>query len=406
MRSGADGMDKPALNWLLLALGSMFLQQTFIALGKVLPAVLAPVIVADLHIDPSWLGVYIGMTAMTSLIVQTGCGSIIVRFGALRMSQFALVMMALGLAFGAPGLIALFALSAVTIGGSAFSTPASSHLLGRYSPPKHAPLVFSIKQTAVPAGLLLAGILGPLLTELFDWHSTLVIIAASCVVYALMLEPLRREFDSDRDMTRKFRVSDLKGTITLVLGKPELRSLAFGCFAFVGLQATFTAYFVIYLTHLDFTLTEAGHMFAIATSVAVPGRIFWGWLSSAYVSPRLMLAILALAMGVTVGLSAMFDASWPAWLIGLVASGVSATVFSWHGVLLAEAVRLAPDSMRGAVTGGVLSFGQLGGLTLPLLYSTLLGATGSYRYGFIACAIPALVVGLMLLRPAKRVTGR
>ncbi|MEJ2417055.1 MAG: ATP-binding protein, partial [Exilibacterium sp.] len=34
---------------------------------------------------------------------------------------------------------------------------------------------------------------------------------------------------------------------------------------------------------------------AVATSVAVPGRIFWGWLSSGYVSPRIMLAILALA---------------------------------------------------------------------------------------------------------------
>ena len=75
-------------------------------------------------------------------------------------------------------------------------------------------------------------------------------------------------------------------------------------------------------------------------------------------------------------------------------------------MLLAEAVRLAPDSMRGAVTGGVLSFGQFGGLTLPLLYSTLLGVTGSYRIGFIVCAVPALVVGLMLMRPMKRGEGR
>ncbi len=65
-------------------------------------------------------------------------------------------------------------------------------------------------------------------------------------------------------------------------------------------------------------------------------------------------------------------------------------------------MRLAPDSMRGAVTGGVLSFGQFGGLTLPLLYSTLLGITDSYRAGFIVCAVPALFVGLMLMRPAQR----
>ena len=79
--------DRSAMKWLLLALGSMFVQQTFIALGKVLPAVLAPVILVDLNIDPSWLGIYIGMIAATSLVVQVGCGSIIVRYGALRMSQ-------------------------------------------------------------------------------------------------------------------------------------------------------------------------------------------------------------------------------------------------------------------------------------------------------------------------------
>ena len=394
------------MKWLLLALGSMFVQQTFIALGKVLPAVLAPVILVDLNIDPSWLGIYIGMIAATSLVVQVGCGSIIVRYGALRMSQVTLVLMGIGLALATPGLIPVIALSAIVIGGSAFSTPASSHLLGRYSPPGRAPLVFSIKQTAVPAGLLIAGLLGPYLTDRFDWRDTLLIIGASCVVFAIMLEPLRSEFDSDKDMTRKFRLSDFKGTMTLVLGKPELRGLAFGCFAFVGLQATFTAYFVIYLTHLDYSLKEAGQIFAMATSVAVLGRIFWGWLSSSYVSPRVMLAVLALAMAATVGLTGLFDESWSTLLITLVAGGVSATLFSWHGVLLAEAVRLAPDSMRGAVTGGVLSFGQFGGLTLPLLYSTLLGVTGSYRIGFIVCAVPALVVGLMLMRPMKRGEGR
>ena len=119
------------MKWLLLALGSMFVQQTFIALGKVLPAILAPVILVDLDIDPSWLGIYIGMIAATSLVVQVGCGSIIVRYGALRMSQVTLVMMGLGLWLASPGILLITALSAVVNGGSSFSTPASSHLLGR-----------------------------------------------------------------------------------------------------------------------------------------------------------------------------------------------------------------------------------------------------------------------------------
>ena len=85
-----------------------------------------------------------------------------------------------------------------------------------------------------------------------------------------------------------------------------------------------------------------------------------------------------------------------------IASGVTATVFSWHGVMLAEAVRLAPKGAAASVTGGMLSFGQLGALTMPLVYSALLSVTGSYRIGFLVCAVPALIVGVMLFFPPRR----
>ena len=87
---------------LSLALGFMFMQQTFVTLGKVLPAVIAPAILFELRIDPSWLGVYVGIIAAMSLVVQAGCGSIIVRYGALRISQVALLMTGLGLVLALP----------------------------------------------------------------------------------------------------------------------------------------------------------------------------------------------------------------------------------------------------------------------------------------------------------------
>ena len=95
------------------------------------------------------------------------------------------------------------------------------------------------------------------------------------------------------------------------------------------------------------------------------------------------------------------DRIWADWQVTLVAIAVSASVFSWHGVTLAEAARIAPASMRGAVTGGVLSFGQCGGLVLPLLYSLVLGVTESYKLGFFICALPAFFIGLLLLYSAR-----
>ena len=377
----------------------MFMQQTFVALGRALPAVIAPAIITDLRLDAAWIGIYFALTAAASLVTQLGCGSFIVRHGALRMSQISLALLAAGIALAPLGTPLMLVLSALICGGGgAVATPASSHLLSRVSSARYLPLVFSIKQTAVPAGLLLAGLLGPQLTEWTGWRNTMLFCAAACAVFALVLQPLRKIFDTDRVPTRTFHLSDFKETVTSVLGTPGLRALSFACLTFNGLQAVVTAYFIVYLTTIGYTPVAAGFLFSVAVAVAVPGRIFWGWLGSSHVSPRAMMAGLALGMAGSVGLFAFCSAGWPTLLVGLIACVISATVLSWHGILLSETAREAPEGMRGGVTGGVLSFGQVGALVLPLMYSGLLDLTGSYGAGFIACAVPALLVGVHLLR--------
>ncbi len=390
------------MKYLLIALGAMFFQQTFVALARSLPAVIAPAIITDLRIAPAWIGVYFGITAAASLVVQLGCGSFIVRYGAMRMSQIALVLLTIGTVVMIEGSPLALLLSALFAGGSgAVSTPASLHLLVRCTTARYLPLVFSLKQTAVPAGLLLAGVLGPQLTEWQGWRVTMLASAAACLVFAVMLQPLCKIYDSDRVPTRAFQWSDFRTTLMAVVATPSLRALSWACMAFNGLQATVTAYFVVYLTTIGYTPVAAGFLFSVAVAVAVPGRILWGWLSSSHVSPRVMMAGLALGMGVSVALLALCDAGWPVMVIGLIACVLSATALSWHGVLLAEAARAAPADMRGSITGGVLSFGQVGALALPLIYSGLLNVTGSYGIGFIICAIPALFVGVALLRLGK-----
>ena len=386
----------------------MSLQQTFAAIARSLPAVIAPAIIADLLIDPTWIGIYFGITALASLVVQLGCGGFIVRYGALRMSQVSLGMLVIGsvlMTFGTPWILIC---SAICSGcGSALSTPASSHLLGRCSPPRHLPLVFSIKQTAVPVGMLLCGLMGPALTQWYGWRGTVLASAAACAVFVLIMQPLRRIFDDDRLPDHPIQISDLRATLTTVLRVEELRTLSFACLAFNGVQAIMTAYFVVYLTTIGYTPVAAGLAFSVAVMVAVPCRIVWGWLSSGHVSPRMMMASLALGMAASVTALGLSGAGAPTLLVTMIGCVLSATALSWHGVLLAEAARTAPEGKRGAVTGGVLSLGQVGALAEPLMFSALLGLTGSYGPGFIACAIPALFVGIMLWRgnasaPAQR----
>jgi hypothetical protein len=239
----------------------------------------------------------------------------------------------------------------------------------------------------------------------WGWRGAMLATAAACAIGAAMLQPLRARFDDDRVPSRRFRLSDFRATIASVLTARELRALSFACFAFNGIQSVFTAYFVTYLVALGYELTAAGFLFSLVVAVAVPCRVLWGWLGSFYVAPRLVMAALALGMAAGIGLTGLFSGAWPIAAVGLVGAVVSATAVSWHGILLSEPARLAPTGRVGAVTGGVLSFGQVGALVGPFAFSLLLHLTGGYATGWAVCAIPALWVGASLLR-SREPAGR
>jgi hypothetical protein len=383
---------------LWLALGATFFHQILLSTSQVIPAVLAPLIIRDLGVTPAVAGFYFGLTACFALVGQMGCGSFILRHGPLRMSQVALLSMALGMAIATQGSpVAFVLLAAIGQTGAACATPASSQLLGRWSPPRLAPIVFSVKQTAVPVGILLGGSLAPTAAGWLGWRGTMLVAVAALVVFAIALQPLRRRFDAERMANRSFRLGDLAATMRVVMTTPSLRGLAYACFAFNGMQQVMTAYFVIYMTHLGYDLVSSGYIFSIAVAVAIPCRVLWSWLGSFHLPARLMMAWLALGMAAAALGMAFFTGDWPILAIEAVAWVLSATALSWHGILLSETARLAPEGMVGSATGGVLSFGQAGSLICPLVYAGLLQATDSYGLGFAVCGLPALFVGLNLL---------
>ena len=386
-----------------IAVVAMFLQQTCGSVGRVLPAVLAPLIIAELHADASWVGIYFGLVAVAALIGQLGSGGFIIRHGAIRMSQAALLSVGGGMAVAVVGGAGGFVLSALVGNGvAAVATPASSQLLGRWAVRRYAPFAFSIAQTAIPAGILLAGWLGPPLAQHLGWRGTMLVSAGACWCFALLLQPLHGRLDTEATPTHAIHLSDFRTTVTGVLAVPELRALSFACFAFNGVQAVFTAYFVTWLTALGYGLVAAGALFSAVMAIAIPCRILWGWVGSFYITPHATMAGLAFGMAVSVAVMAGISAAWPWAAIAGVSGALSATAMSWHGILLSESARLAPPGRAGAVTGGVLSFGQMGALLCPVVFAALLRITGGYGAGWLACVVPAVLVGAHLVRQGRR----
>ena len=386
----------------------MTVQQTFATLGRSTVPLIAAAIVADLGVEPALVGVYLAISAVAGFLTTLGCGGFIMRYGALRMTQVGMLALGIGLSITTAGWLPVFAAGAFIGGlGQAISTPSSSHLLGRLAPLRLAPLVFSIKQTGVPAGLMLAGLVAPLLVVEAGWRTALLVVAALCFLSVLALQPLRARFDVDRIVGQPLSPAAVRANVVSVLHDPALRTMCVAMFSFVGLQSLFTGFFVLYLVRgLGYDLERAGMVFAIAVAIAVPARIGWGWLASHLVRPATLLALLGIGMAGATTLVALIEADWPTWAAATIACAMSVTAVSWHGVLLAEVARLSPPGRIGATTGAVLAFGDAGSLVLPLLFSAALSLTGGYASGFLIGAVLALGVGLLGLwrraNPAAR----
>ncbi len=398
--------DKPASlpaatsRLLLIAVAALFTQQTFVVLSRLVLPVLAPAISADLGLNPALIGAYAGILSSVAMVLAIGAGGFIERFGAWRMCQFALLAGGVAMLAAAPGHLALFALSAVLISpGPGISTAASSHILARHCPPSRAPLFFSLKQTGVPAGGLLAGVLVPYLALQFGWRGAFLATALLYVGLALLLQPFRAEFDADRHPSHRSFLTDARETLRAAITEPPLRSLVLAAFAFVGLQAIFDSFFVIHLVDgLGYSLTAAGVVFSISQAVAVATRILWGWIAGAFVAPRFVLAGLGLVMAAAAATMALAGSGWPIAAVAAVAVVYTATAYSWHGVLLAEVARLAPAGRVGATTGGVIAFIMASATLYPLLFAAILAGAESYAPGYLLAGLPALAVAIRLLR--------
>ena len=387
---------------LFVAITAMLIQQTVATTAKVGIPSLIPAVAQELQFDAELVLLYTAFYAFISLLCMAGCGGVIRRFGALRTSQFGCVLMGLGLAllpFANSAVLAFLfltlAASFISLGSTA-ATPASSQILAVYAPRKWAPLVFSIKQTGVPAGVVISGLLLVPTAVTYGWRGALIGMAILCIFIAIMLQPLRERFDKDRDETAHPRLKDFKDNLCDVLNHGERRVLGLVAFSFVGMQSIYMGFTITYLFEdLAYSLEEAGKIVGMATVLAIPGRILWGWIGSTLVKPRLLMGLLALVMACSTSFMGALQADWSRTACLLINCSVSLSVLSWHGVLLAEVARLAPVGEAGRITGGVLAFGAIGQIIFPLLFG--LGYwLGGYGFAFLIISMPAIIIGISL----------
>lgn len=362
-----------------------------------IPAV-APAFAAQLQVPVTLLGYFIALAYTGAIVSSLVSGQAVRRYGAIRVSQLGLVLSMLGLLCALLPSVAAVALGAILIGlGYGPITPASSHLLAISTPPHRAGLVFSIKQTGVPLGGMLAGSVAPPLTSLGGVQLAVVIVAITCFLCALLGQPLRYSHDADRDTDSRLQLRQLLRPLRMALAQKNLRRLVSSSFVFSGVQLCLAGYLVTYLhNELGYSLITAGITLSAAQLGGIFGRIFWGYVSDRFLGATWTLVTLSLVMAAGSAATGMLNANVHliAVLALVVCFGASAT--GWNGVYLAAVARRAPEGMAGTVTGGALSVTYLGVVMVPAAFGFVSDVAGSFSAAYILLTVPVLACGLML----------
>ena len=380
--------------------------QAMVAMALLTLPVMAPVVAEAMKVSPALVGLYVSVTYAGAMVSALMGGAIVARLGAIRVSQWGLFLCSVGLLLCAVPWLPAMVLGAVLIGlGYGPITPASSHLLARTTPAHQMSLVFSIKQTGVPLGSMLAGAIVPPLLLVSSWQASLMAVALVCVLCAWGAQVLRTRLDSDRRADALVQWGSLVQPIRLVLAHRALYTMASCSFMFSMVQLSLTTYLVTFLhDDLSYGLVAAGLALSATQMGGMGGRLVWGYVADRWLGARRMLLLLASMMALGALASAFLSADTPKAMVVAILVAFGASAIGWNGVYLAEVARRAPEGKASMATGGTLAFTFLGVVVGPPVFGALSGWFGSYRAGFVGLMVVACVSGVVLFwsqRPAR-----
>ena len=365
--------------------------------------VLAPLIGASAGLPPSLAGLHTSLVYAGTLLSGPLTGALILRHGAVRLLQAALAVIAIGLALATIGPAWALALSALVCGiGHGPLTPAGSQLLHARAPARRRSLIFGIKQTGVPAGAALIGVLAPVLAVAVGWRGAILAAALFGLLVAAGLQPLRRSMDAEADAARSVSWRGALASLRLFRGHAPLRAITIAASSFGIGQFCFSSFFVVFQVEaLGFDLVAAGANLALAQVAGMVGRIGWGVVADR-LAPAPVLRFLGAAIAGSSLALAVATPAWPAAAVAAAGIAMGATAIGWNGVLLGETARLAPPGQAGAATAMLGVVFALVMLAAPSLFSLLVQLTGGYAAGFGLCAAAGMV-GAVALGPLARV---
>lgn len=331
--------------------------------------------------------VYIGAAASSAT-----AGRLTDSWGAVSVLALALLLLALGEA-GAAGAPSggLFFAGAVLAGVGYGSVNPPTNVLSNPANMRRRALSMSVKQTGIPIGGILAGVLIPPLAATWGWRISLLLPVFLCLALPVAVARYRPNPKglSDGEPNQAVRVT---------LKMPWAYS--FGFFM-GGVQVTIFSFLALYLTQdRGETTAAAGASLSLLLVGGLVGRPAWGWLSDLLHTNRVaVLQLTSLLAGASL---LLLPLSGKAALV-VVLPLIGLTSVGWNGAYLATVAEAADPRAVGIETGHALVLVNVGAVLFPLLFGSIVSVQGSWPLAWdvfgVVSLVPLLVLHFCRVRP-------
>jgi fucose permease len=367
--------------------------QSFSTLGILALAAVAPAAAKGLGVSPALIGYQVGLVFFGAMLSTSAAGGVVMRYGPVRASQLSLWLIAAGCAVSASGSISALVPGAIAMGlGYGIPNPAASQLLARIPSHRSINLLYSIKQTGVPIGGILSGVLVPPITQAIGWQAGLGTCALLLTALGVAIGVVRKDWDTERQPDAPVLASALRSSALVWRHKP-LRWIAFASLLYSGVQLSLTGFLATYLVgDIRLSLVLAGTVLSITHASGAVGRLAWGWLADRLHSGGLALILNGLLAMVGALLTAAMAPQWPIAAVIAASAAFGFCAVGWNGVYMALISQLSPAGSIGHAVGGSLVWTYAGVIVMPPAFAALHGRLGlGYGTGFALLSVVTLL---------------
>jgi MFS family permease len=372
------------------AVGVTLIVQTMISLLAASIPVLAPEIAADGGWSVDLIAFYGPILYLAAFFFSFQVPNILTRVGGMGLGLGCIALSVVGLLCLLPMSIMAAAAAPLAIGAAnGGMNPASSQILGPRTTTQTAGLIMAIKQTGVPLGGVLAGVLVPVFVLCSGWRGTVLWFALAGVAIILTLLPTVGWLNGSVNSSPQ-AFSPL-GPAKHVLALDGMRSFIIAAMTFAAMQQCLRSFFTVYLVNgLGLSLEVAGLAFGTSQAAGIVGQVLWAVAADRMIGSHSVMAIIGVLMTVAAVLTASLTASWPVFAIIAVSMLLGITAAGFIPVVLGEVARRSPPAQIGALTAGANVFLIASMLVAPLVFGAI-ASTLSYGAAFVVLAVFALM---------------